>query len=147
MFEKPRVRETADRTRRWTNSLRECNGFLFHLAVGLLVHTRYSHENVGPNLEKGLGHLLEERALGQGDAVEEQGNIRVARGHAREREKGNTNLPRVNVKTVKGMADIRGQITVAPLYALGLASCSRGVNDGCQSPALIRNGIVSLDAT
>jgi len=49
--------------------------------------------------------------------VVEQGKIGMTRRHVRERQKGNTELARLDIETFKRAQNIRGQIPVSQLDA------------------------------
>ena len=62
-------------------------GFEIGLGVNFFVHARHGNEHGGANFEEGLRELVDEWAVGQRHAIEEQGEIHVARCDMRQGQK------------------------------------------------------------
>ena len=111
------------------HAFRSAFGFLCRLGINFLVHTRNRNENRRLHFEETRRQPVQERAICQGYAVIQQGEIHVARRDVAERQKRNADEARPHVKPNQRTHDVGRDVAVGQHRAFGSAGRSRGVDD------------------
>ena len=107
--------------------------------MNLFINPRHCNENGRPYLEQSARQFLEEGAISQGHPAIQQGDVRVARGHVRQRQKRYADMPGMNIEAAHRMQNIRSQIAVRQPHSL-----RRARGPGCVNN---RRQIVGRDLT
>ena len=102
---------------------------MLHRLANFFVHARHAHNHRRPNLLHGLRQLVELRAVSHLRAGIKHDVIERARGHVRERQKGDAGVGHVEVEIGSSEALVCAKVAVRERHALRLAGGARGVNE------------------